>query len=515
MRVCCAAGAIVLLTSVWLAGAALGDLSTDPMFAGDPIDPATGFPYELLPGVPRIDPGPDGKLGSADDLLDPTIVGDVDLVLRTGARDGLPGADPIGPPSAALGIAPLGTAEPFGAAVAVPFVVVASDGTPEPAWGAPVTETTLNGGSVLIAAFPDLDGDGFVGITLLDGDELDVEIEKEELIPVGAGFAQAEAGRAEGEVAVGAGGTAGFPLRVLVAASAYAGERRPDFLNGVVPDGPAVFTALPFHPVTDPFDIIQGVPNPDPLVPDKLLGVDIEPAFEPDPTTPTNSEFFTIATDGSSPTVDAADVVSGTFARFGLVEAVRLAFYRAMPGRPLRPGEDDGGARALYEVLHQLVLEDDGAESRRTLRVVPLDRLGNLSDLPGPTPVQVRAEGSVRIIDPVSGGPVSELLLAVGSGGASFEVDDLGGRFDDPDRGTLFVRSGTSTNVLEVFLPDPDVDDSGVVDRVDVSLVKSRQGEEIGDAGYDPRLDLDGDGRIHNDDWRAVRRLRGLVVSGP
>jgi len=45
------------------------------VFANDPIDPATSLPYEILPGMPLVTPGPDGRLGTADDVVDATIVG--------------------------------------------------------------------------------------------------------------------------------------------------------------------------------------------------------------------------------------------------------------------------------------------------------------------------------------------------------------------------------------------------------------------------------------------------------
>src|SRR5262249_56971525 len=56
-----------------------------PVFASDPIDPTTGAPYIILPGVPLVNPGPYGRVGNGDDIIDPSIIGDVDLVVRTGA----------------------------------------------------------------------------------------------------------------------------------------------------------------------------------------------------------------------------------------------------------------------------------------------------------------------------------------------------------------------------------------------------------------------------------------------
>src|SRR2546426_614003 len=54
-------------------------MTLSAVFAGDPINPATGLPYEILPGQPLVMPGPDRRLGTADDVIDRTIVGDIDL----------------------------------------------------------------------------------------------------------------------------------------------------------------------------------------------------------------------------------------------------------------------------------------------------------------------------------------------------------------------------------------------------------------------------------------------------
>ena len=100
-----------------------------PVFAGDPIDPTTGAPYIILPGVPLVNPGPDGRFGNRDDIIDPSIIGDVDLVVRTGG--GYTGG-PIPAPHAGVAAAPAvvagGTATGSGTTVA--FQGIVSDGQP-------------------------------------------------------------------------------------------------------------------------------------------------------------------------------------------------------------------------------------------------------------------------------------------------------------------------------------------------------------------------------------------------
>src|SRR5262249_25821075 len=93
-----------------------------PVFAGDPIDPTTGSPYIILPGVPLVNPGPDGRFGNSDDLIDPSIVGDVDLVVRTGG--GYAGG-PIPAPHAGVAAAPVVTVGGTSA-----FQGILSDGQP-------------------------------------------------------------------------------------------------------------------------------------------------------------------------------------------------------------------------------------------------------------------------------------------------------------------------------------------------------------------------------------------------
>src|SRR5262249_10963493 len=81
------------------------------VFAGDPIDASSGQPYEMLPGLPLILPGPDGLLGTADDSVDASVTGDIDMVVRAGW---LP-ATPILPLPTARGgraVLPVGVAGP-------------------------------------------------------------------------------------------------------------------------------------------------------------------------------------------------------------------------------------------------------------------------------------------------------------------------------------------------------------------------------------------------------------------
>ena len=73
----------------------------DPLLSFDWRDALTGLIVEIGPGVPLILPGPDGELDSNDDEILLTIVGDVDLVVRSGLS-GFGGALRLGPLPAAI-----------------------------------------------------------------------------------------------------------------------------------------------------------------------------------------------------------------------------------------------------------------------------------------------------------------------------------------------------------------------------------------------------------------------------
>ena len=106
--------------------------------------------------------------------------------------------------------------------------------------------------------------------------------------------------------------------------------------NGMaLPDGPAIFTGLPFHPITDPGQIQAGgeLDAPDGTNPLELLGVKIRPAFVPDPTDPRYGEAFTLALDGSSPSIDVIEARSGAFRGFAAGRDARRRRPRDFVGR--------------------------------------------------------------------------------------------------------------------------------------------------------------------------------------
>lgn len=487
--------------------------SSDLLFYLDPFDANAQRPAEIVAGAPWIQAGPDGEYETEDDDIRPWLLGDADLVVRSGISS-LSGSFPA---SHDLANAPVASAEPFGSGIPVAFVVAASTPAPTQNLGVPVDSPSLSGVPVVVAAFADLDGDGFVGVTLLDGDALDFAIEEAELEPIGRAVAIARNGQASGVLSLQAGGPAGAPLAAVLTAAAYAGAFDPAFLNGVVPDGPLVTTELPFVPRTDPHRAIDfGPGGPGELQADSLLAVNFEAAYQPDPADLRIGESFTIPTDGSAQTVSLVVGTSGAQVRFGLGRVPVANQYAVFPERPLRPGLDEMFLPSLYEILSYLTVPDDGAGSQISLRVLPLDRLGNVADLAGPASVTVSTGGSVRIVSPdTDSDPHLETIVVGDARGVEIVVDDTGGTFDDANRDLLVVDDGNVLVAIDVVMPDPDVDDSGLVDSADVWAIASLDGFRLGDDEYDATLDLNGDGRIDDDDVAEAMVQLGAVAIIP
>jgi len=491
-------------------------LEGDPLLNLDVFDGLTWNAAEIVPNAPWIRPGPDRELGTPDDDIRPNVRGDIDLVLRSGGA--VIGATiPAPTASGAPNTWPLGVAEPFAEGTPIDFVVVPVDGHSGAPYGTPGAPPYWNGIPVLVLAFADLDGDGFIGVTNLDGDATDHALEEAEWSPVGRRFTFGAAGQAAGSLQIGVGGPTAAPARVVLGGAAWAGAFDPAFLGGNVPRGPAVMTRLPFLPVLDPTKVLEGGPTgPPPPTPTSLVGVEIRVARAPDPNDPRVGESFTLRLDGSDPTIDAARVQAGDASRFGVVQQPDPATYLNLPARPLRPGLAPGGARAAVEVLTRALVADDGTATHTAVRVVPLDRLGNVTDPAAPTPVTIRTSGPVRIASPdTDGDPHFEIVSVADAIGAAVELDDSGNALDDVDADALLIEAGDGLARIDLLLPDPDVDDSGTVTSTDVDAIDAHRGDRLGDASFESRLDLDANGRIDNDDAAIAGAQLGALVAIP
>jgi hypothetical protein len=110
----------------------LYDNPADPVLHGDPLDPDTGRVAEMPPGAPWIRIGPDGVLGTSDDIVVPAVRGDVDIVVRSGSPS-LAGGIPA--PAPLRGHVEAARVEPFGQGERIAFMVLPSDGLGPLPWG--------------------------------------------------------------------------------------------------------------------------------------------------------------------------------------------------------------------------------------------------------------------------------------------------------------------------------------------------------------------------------------------
>lgn len=488
----------------------------DPMLDLDIFEGATWDAAEIVPDAPWIRAGRDRQLGTDDDRFEIDVRGDADLVLRTG-RDSIGATIPA--PSAAGPLAswPQGVAEPYGTGVPIPYVIVPVDAWEGPPPGRPAAPPYWSGLPLLVFAFADLDGDGFIGVTHLDGDPTDHALEEAEWEPVARRFTFGADGIASGTIQIGVGGPPMHPVRVALCAAAWAGALDPAFLGGNVPRGPAVMTRVPFLPEMAPTRVLEGgAAGPPPAAPDALVGVEIRPAVAPDPADPRFGESFTLRLDGSDATIDAARVTAGVAARFGLVQVPDPLQYRAIPERPLRPALAADGSLHGVEVLRRLFVPDDGSATRVSLRAVALDQLGNVTAPAASASIVVRVTGPLRIASPdQDGDPARETLFVSDALGTALEIDDTGGAFDGADTGAIVLEAADSNGRTAVLLPDPDVDDDGIVTAADVDAIRDARGARLGEPAYEARLDLDASGRVDGADEDRAEASLGATASIP
>lgn len=365
------------------------------VFNGDPVNPSTGLPYEILPGFPLVMPGPDGLIGTADDIVDTSTIGDIDMVVRSGA----PAATATIPPPTARGgrtALPLGVAgSNAGGGTEIPFTVFLSDGalSDSAPSGHLLAAADMDGIPVIVTAFADFDGDGFIGPTNQDaGGATDNRFEIDELKQVGRAVALFSGGVARGAVAVHAGRPASQGgLTVALTAMALTGPFNPSFFGGSIPSGPAIATALPFFPQRDLTKLIRD--RAVPVGPNTTLQQVIDFVMVPSPgaTAP-----FALPTDGSSPSIDVAVVNSQA--------AVRAVF------------REDAHGRALSAPVGDLMVGTLPPASHRSLRLVPVDRWGNPADPAPALSVSLRSAGALDLVSPAKARRGETVLLRSAAG---------------------------------------------------------------------------------------------------
>jgi hypothetical protein len=437
--------------------------SISAVFEGDPVDDS-GTPLEILPGRPLVRPGADGKLGTADDVVDPATIGDIDLVVRSG---NVAAAEVIPPPalSAGLSAVPVGIAGPTNAGgTPVPFTVFLSDGATSAAApsGHLLAAADMDGLPVIVAAFADFDGDGWIGPTTHDRDgDSDLHLEVRELEPVGRAAALFSNGVAHGTISV----RAGLPvsqgrLDIVLVAMALTGPLDPSFFEGAIPSGPGITTALPFLPQRDLNRLIRDRASP--AGPDTTLQNLIQFAAIPAP------DAYALPLDGSSVTIDGASVLSQT--------AVRVSFHAS------------GAAENNSPAVHSAVLGTHKPSNLVRWRLVPVDRFENPADPPRGFSVTVRSDPSLEFLG--LRGSRRERPLPIGS----VYGRRLLGRLM---RGTAAGTHGTvrlEQHGLVVAALSYEVDERADRPHPDV-LVRSRPGTTL-QAAIDAATDRNNDGVI-------------------
>lgn len=369
------------------------------VFDGDPVDPSTSAPYEILPGQPLVTAGLDGRVGTADDVVHPTVIGDIDLAVRLGA---VPAGAEIPGSAASRGAVVTATAGLRGVAVAIPFHVYLSDGAV--ASGRPsgnlLAAADMVGLPAIVTLFADRDGDGWIGPAGKDP-KRDVRA-LAELEPIGTEVALFDAsGRAEGTIVAAVGGPPSRGgITVVATASALTGPYDPAILEGAVPTGPGITTAQPFLPERDPARIFTDV---GPLAVDETLNPRLRAAAIPDPQ---GVLSLALRTKGASPTTDTARAVAGPAVCARLVEPAR---GRGLPSEP-----------------PSLTLGTLGSAGRVKLVVVAVDRFGNPTDpIPGLT-ARLVTNAPIALTPDADATPASEPVVVAKATGAKVTVQATG-----------------------------------------------------------------------------------------
>lgn len=422
------------------------------VFDGDPADGVTGVPFSMLPGLPLVLPGPDGKYGTGDDVLDTDLSGDIDVVIRTGGTF-TGGAIPA--PHASVAGAP--AVVPGGLRIGVgdeaTFQVILSDGLPPSLYGNAILDHDLDLRGTLVFAYGDLDGDGFIGPRAADGDD-DLQIERQEVLaPVGRTVGAIAGGVAEGTIATSVGAPASVGgLGVVLSAGVATGSHAYLF-----EDGPWISTMAPAMFPLEQAKIVGGEPgqaNPDPL---GIVDLELSDSslYIPATGAPTLGSAYAIPLDGSSPTVDLLRSETGDATRAVFVTPLDRATFVATSKRRVVPAVDEHGARALAEHVTRLTLPCDGDTSHASLALMPADVTANPADPPpGGLTVVLQASPLLRITSPDSDGdPSREEIAFADASWVRVEIDDAGQPLIEPALQHVFVlRDGVPVEVLGVEL---------------------------------------------------------------
>lgn len=438
--------ALALATSI--GAGAVSAVAAPLVFQGDPVNPDTGDPWIVLPGLPLVDWGEDEKWRTDDDIVDTGIVGDVDVVVRSGGSYASGAA--FRPPWAGPAVAPeviaggLVLADEGTEGV---VQVILSDGAASPAAGNPLLASDLDGRGVVVVAYPDLDGDGIIGPTASDGSADDAVEAQEAVQLAGRRLAVLNGGIATGTLAtsLGAPASAGG-LGVLLAAGVITGATPP-----VYDDAGWIATRMPAMWPPENRRIIGN--NPRPPDPTALydLEVELERMLRPAPSHPQLGTAYAIPLDGSSVTNDVVRSVSGPGTAVAFARAVNAASFVADELRVLRPIVGSDGARAVVESVDTLSLRN--APAPRGVLLYPADVLGNAADPAAGLVTRLEATAGLRIVSPdTDGDPRHESIAFTAPDAVRVTLAEASSHDGGPTATLVAEIAGVPTAGLSVVL---------------------------------------------------------------
>jgi len=368
-----------------------------PVFDGDPCDPLTG-PYPMLPGLPLVLPekGPNASWNDGPPVITTGLTGDVDLAVRVGF---FPNESEVPPPAGSLENPNFlqyvagGGGSSQGAPVV--FTTFVTDGPGTLPYGAPLAG--LETRPVAVFGYADLDGDGRIGPTDLDG-SVDNELEAQEAIGhVGRQVGQIGIDRFSNQLAVRIGAPASIGgLRISLVAGMYTGDDPEQLWS----NGTPIFTNWPFFPPLDPLAVVYlAEANPPDSSGPNILFYQPSGFLRPEPDTTDLVEAFALDAGGGNPSTDQYISLSGPAVGARLFRDVSPSSFTASSRLVVRPAPPvSGSVRKLVAPAGEVAVKTGRNVS---FRLMPVDSLGNIAD-PGPSgvPARITAEGGLVILSP-------------------------------------------------------------------------------------------------------------------
>ncbi len=451
---------LISVAALLIAGVPSSPVLAQQVFLGDPVDPSSGKPLPMMPGLPLLLPGSDGEFGTADDVHYYGYVGDVDLVVRVGTISGGTVPAPSGAPGGPALITSVAGGGITGQGDEVPFTLLVSDGTGTPPYGNVLRVGDLDTRPFTVFAFADLDADGVIGPTSADG-TADNKVELQEASAfVGRQVGALWGGQAQGSLGLQIAAPASIGgLTVVLCAGAYTGSDP----NALQSEGTPILTRWPFFPPLRPSNVIGGdnYGTTDPTIRSEIMFEMGENYLLEDPLL---GPIFAVPTDGTEPSTDQLIVVSGPASGAGFFEAIDPKAFRATSRMRVRPAPGAGGSgRSLVAPVERLVL-DGGAG--RSLRLLPMDLFGNVADPADPNAgftVELVGMGGVIISSPDSDDVLTHESIALTSAaGVEVTIRDFG----LPGQARIDIVQGSRVlGSLSVGLSGgPDTDADGIAD---------------------------------------------------